>query len=120
MVVGMALRRALAPAAVVALATMTYGALTGIQVEAAPAVARCPAFPADNVWNTDISSLPVHPSSVAWLSNMGGASRLLHPDFGPSGGVPYGIPFNVVDSSHPKINLTFTYSAESDHVPYPF
>jgi hypothetical protein len=120
MVVGMALRQAFVPAAVVALGAMAYGALAGIQVEAAPGVAGCPVFPANNVWNTDISSLPVHPSSAAWLANMGGASRLLHPDFGPSGGVPYGIPFNVVDSSHPKINLTFTYSAESDHVPYPF
>lgn len=94
--------------------------LAGVQVDAAPGVGSCPAFPANNVWNTDISSLPVHPSSAAWLGNMGGASRLLHPDFGPSGGVPYGIPFNVVDSSHPKINLAFDYSDQSDYVPYPF
>jgi hypothetical protein len=98
-----------------------FALLTSVQVEAAPAVGPCPAFPAGNVWNTDISSLPVHPSSAAWLGNMGGASRLLHPDFGPSGGsVPYGIPFNIVDASHPKINLTFQSSDESDRVPYPF
>jgi len=120
MLVRMAHRRAFAPAAIVALVSMTYGLVAGIQVDASPGIGSCPAFPANNVWNTDISSLPVHPSSAAWLGNMGGASRLLHPDFGPSGGVPYGIPFNVVDSSHPKIKLAFDYSDESDHVPYPF
>ena len=110
MVVGSAHRRVLAPAVAIALVAMAYGVLAGVQVDAAPGVGSCPAFPANNVWNTDISSLPVHPSSAAWLGNMGGASRLLHPDFGPSGGVPYGIPFNVVDSSHTKINLAFDYS----------
>jgi hypothetical protein len=89
-------------------------------VEAAPSIGGCSVFPANNVWNTDISSLPVHPSSATWIGSMGGSSRLLHPDFGPSGGFPYGIPFDVVDSSHPKINLAFDYSSESDHVGYPF
>jgi hypothetical protein len=50
----------------------------------------CPGFPADNVWNTDISALPVHARSAAWLKSTGANSgRLLHPDFGPP---PYGIP----------------------------
>src|ERR1700682_4945785 len=89
-------------------------------VDAAPNIGGCPVFPADNVWNTDVSTLPVHPSSHTWIGSMGGPSRLLHPDFGPSGAFPYGIPFNVVDSSHPKINLNFDYSSESDHVGYPF
>jgi hypothetical protein len=95
-------------------------AISTATVDAAPGIGGCPAFPANNVWNTDISNLPVHSSSAAWIGNMGGPSRLLHPDFGPSGGVPYGIPFNVVDSSHPKINIAFDYSSESDHVGYPF
>ena len=110
-------RRRLALAACAVLAVLVVPVSVA---QAAPSIGGCPVFPANNVWNTDISSLPVHPSSAAWLGNMGGASRLLHPDFGPSGGVPYGIPFNVVDSSHPKINLAFDYSDESDHVPYPF
>jgi hypothetical protein len=95
-------------------------AISTATVDAAPGIGGCSVFPANNVWNTDISNLPVHSSSAAWIGNMGGASRLLHPDFGPSGGVPYGIPFNVVDSSHPKINIAFDYSSESDHVSYPF
>jgi hypothetical protein len=110
----------LAPAAALALAALTCGVAASVRVAAAPGVGSCPAFPANNVWNTDISSLPVHPSSATWLGNMGGASRLLHPDFGPSGGFPYGIPFNIVDASHPKINITFQYPDESDKVSYPF
>jgi len=40
--------------------------------------------------------------------------------FRPLGGYPYGIPFNLVDSSHPRSTFSFQYSDESDHVPYPF
>src|SRR6202171_4311212 len=89
-------------------------------VDAAPNIGGCPVFPADNVWNTDVSTLPVHASSATWLGSMGGPSVHLHPDFGPSGAFPYGIPLNVVDGTHPKINLAFDYSSESDHVGYPF
>jgi len=52
-------------------------------------------FPASNVWNTDISRLPVDKHSAAWLRSMNSGSTYLHPDFGPSGGYPYGIPYNV-------------------------
>jgi hypothetical protein len=49
-------------------------------------------------------------------------TRRLHPDFGPSYGeqpVPYGIPFTVVDGSHPKVQVAFDYADESDRVGYP-
>ena len=94
--------------------------LSAAPADASPGIGACPVFPSSNVWNTDIPSLPVHPRSAAWVASMGGASRLLHPDFGPSGGFPYGIPFNVVDGAHPRVNLTFEYSPESDHAAYPF
>jgi len=45
-----------------------------------------PMFPADNVWNTDISKLPVNPRSAAWLKSMNSARTFLHPDFGPNQG----------------------------------
>jgi hypothetical protein len=88
----------------------------------------CPIFPANNVWHADISRLPVHPSSGDWISSMGGRDERLHPDFGPSFGeipVPYGIPFDVVDGDHPKVQVTFDgpdggYPEESDPGPYPF
>ena len=61
----------------------------------AATLGNCPVFPASNVWNTDISRLPVDKHSAAWLRSMNSGSTYLHPDFGPSGGYPYGIPYNV-------------------------
>ena len=100
---------------------MAVTALVPLQALAAPSVAGCPVFPADNVWNTDISSLPVSSQSGSWLSHMGGSGRLLNPDFGSSGdpSAPYGIPYTVVDSTHPRVPVSFQYASESDRVPYP-
>ena len=85
----------------------------------------CHVFPADNVWNTDISRLPVNSHSAAWLSSAQASTHNLHPDFG---GPPYGIPFNVVHTSHATAKFTFLYWDESDPVvatpqpqgPYPY
>jgi hypothetical protein len=80
---------------------------------------NCPAFPADDVWNTPVTGLPVDPNSARWLASMDSSSTLLHPDYGPSGGQPYGIPWQVVSPSQPLIHIAFTYSSESDPGPYP-
>jgi hypothetical protein len=86
-----------------------------------PGAPGCPLFPADNVWNTDISALPVAPQSAAWLASMDAAGTDLHPDFGPDqGGYPYGIPVTVVSAGHPLAAVSFTYADESDRGPYPF
>ena len=86
-----------------------------------PGASGCRVFPADNVWHADVSRLPVHARSAAWLASMGGSSRRLHPDFGPSGeSMPYGIPYIVVPSSHQKVSIDFEYADESDAGPYPF
>ena len=85
-----------------------------------PGAPACAVFPSNNVWHADISKLPVNKHSSAWLSSMNAGSTHLHPDFGPSGGFPYGIPYDVVPSSHPKVFLTFDYADESDKGPYPF
>ncbi len=85
----------------------------------------CAVFPADNVWNADISRLPVNAHSAAWLASTGAGTTLLHPDFGAK---PYGIPFNVVHSSHATTNFDFLYWDESDPAvatkqpqgPYPY
>jgi hypothetical protein len=80
----------------------------------------CSVFPADNIWHADVSRLPVDPRSAEWVAHMQGATRKLHPDFGPSGGaVPYGIPYTVVAGSHPKVTVAFDYADESDAVGYP-
>src|SRR5207245_3949856 len=86
--------------------------LTPVAAHAAPVPGTaCQVFPADNIWNTDISALPVNIHSAAWLASTGAATgRLLHPDFG---GPPYGIPFNVVDNNHATTNFKFQYAGAS-------
>ena len=97
-------------------------AATPVRAAAPPAgLGECPIFPADSFWHADVRSLPVHPQSATWLANMGGPTRRLHPDFGDSGEAqPYGIPYAIVDSSHPKVTVDFDYADESDLSPYPF
>ena len=77
----------------------------------------CEVFPADNVWNMDVSGLPVHARSRAWKRSAHAGSTLLHPDFGDD---PYGLPFAVPDSSTPTTSVHFAYADESDPGPYPF
>ncbi len=76
-----------------------------------------PVFPADNWWNTDISTAPVDASSSSYITFIG-ATRGLHPDFGgqESAGSTaiYGMPYAVVSGSQPKQTVTFQYASESD------
>jgi hypothetical protein len=112
-------------AAAAIVAGVAVGSATRVSA-ASPPGSTCPVLPADNVWNTDVSTLPVNSHSAAWLSSTGaGAGRLLHPDFG---GPPYGIPFNVVTSAHATADFNFQYWDESDPAvatqqaqgPYPY
>lgn len=87
-----------------------------------PGAPACPMLPADNILNTDISTMPLHPQSEAWKSNMNASTTDLRPDFGPSFGeisIPYGMPYEIVDSSRAKIPIDFYYASESDPGPYP-
>ena len=81
----------------------------------------CRVFPADNVWNTRVNRLPVHPKSAQWLAAMHSSSTNLHPDYGPAGGgnPPYGIPWQIVSPSEPLSSVEFQYTSESDPGPYP-
>ena len=64
-------------------------------------------FPPDNPWNQDISAAPVDPNSAALIAAIG-LDRGLHPDFGTVyDGAPNGIPYTVVDSSQPKVAVSF-------------
>src|SRR5262245_51179135 len=84
-----------------------------------------PLFPSDNWWNLDISGAPVDPSSAAFITFINnGSTRRLHPDFGgeefPGSVGIYGIPYVVVDGTHPKVTVDFVaYGDESDQVGYP-
>jgi hypothetical protein len=82
----------------------------------------CPAFPADNVWNTPITGLPVDARSGTWMAHMGAASTLLHPDYGPAGrgAAPYGMPWQITSRRPKFVSIHFDYASESDHGPYPF
>jgi len=82
---------------------------------------NCPAFPADNVWNTPITTLPVDANSATWLASMSSATTYLHPDYGPSGNprAPYGIPWVVVRKNTVFTHVTFQYASESNRRTYP-
>jgi PKD repeat protein len=91
--------------------------LPGVQ---ASAVSGIQIFPQDHVWNVPVDNLPVDSRSADYISTIG-RTAYLHPDFG-SGlyeGRPVGIPYNIVDASVPKQNVTFDYDDESDPGPYP-
>jgi hypothetical protein len=85
-----------------------------------PTLGGCSIFPADNVWNADISSLPVDARSAGYIASIGGAGHL-HPDFGAGlyNGGPIGIPYVVAPSSQPGVPVSFDYADESDAGPYP-
>ena len=76
-------------------------------------------FPADNPWNTDISSAAVDPDSATLLAGIGLGTGL-HPDFGTVwAGAPNGIPYVLVSAAQPKVPISFDYADESDPGPYP-
>lgn len=86
---------------------------------AAPTLAGCPVFPADNSFNKRVDRLPVAASSVKIIARIG-LSDPVHPDFGTvSDGAPNGIPYAVVDARVRKVPVSFTYASESDRGPYP-
>jgi hypothetical protein len=87
---------------------------------AGAALGGCPAFPADNVWNADVSHLPVSARSGAYVASIG-ASATLHPDFGAGSwqGTKMGFSVAYVKSGQPAVKVGFDYASESDRVGYP-
>jgi len=78
-------------------------------------------FPADSLWNTDISSAPVDPNSTA-IINFIGSGVGMHPDFGAGQyqGSTLGIPYLIVGAQQPPVTINFTaYGSESDPGPMP-
>src|SRR5262245_25894934 len=73
----------------------------------------CAMFPANNVWNTPIDTLPVAANSSTLVSTIG-TGKYVHPDFSSTGGVP----FNIVSGSQARVPVIFS-SPESDPGPYP-
>lgn len=83
-------------------------------------IGGCPMFPANNIWNYDISHLPVAANSGNYVASIG-LSGHLHPDFGAGlyNGAPMGFPYVVVPGSQPSVPVSFDYASESDPGPYP-
>ena len=85
---------------------------------------RCSIFPADNIWNTRIDTMPVHPDSGAYINTIG-ADKTLHADFGsgvwpPGSNSPIGIPFVEVGPEQAEVAINYTaYGSESDPGPFP-
>ncbi|HLX36062.1 MAG TPA: hypothetical protein VKR30_12575 [Candidatus Limnocylindrales bacterium] len=94
---------------------------TASPMPSATAGGACSLFPSTNVWNRDISNLPVRSDSAALIAAIG-SSAPLHPDFSSlawNNGLGYGIPYNVTNASTPTYSVTFQYASESDAGPYP-
>jgi hypothetical protein len=98
----------------------TAFALPFVDPPTAPTLATCTVFPENNIWNARVDSLPVHPSSDAYIASIGPTTGL-HPDFGSGtwDGGPIGIPYTVVPGTQAPVPVDFGYADESDPGPYP-
>jgi hypothetical protein len=91
---------------------------------ATPTLGGCSVYPADNVWNVPVDTLPRDARSDEYVNQMGATSRA-HADFGSGiypdpGGGPIGIPFMVVPATQPLASIHYTaYGDESDPGPFP-
>ncbi|MBZ5582640.1 MAG: malectin [Acidobacteriia bacterium] len=86
----------------------------------APTVGNCAVFPANDIWNMPVDTLPVSPNSANYISRSGPGVGL-HPDFGSGSyqGVPLGIPWITVPGTQPMIPVYFNmYGSQSDPGPY--
>jgi hypothetical protein len=93
------------------LATALVGPLPAVAQP--PPGTTCSLFPADSVFNADISALPVGSQSPTWMSNMTQNANL-HPDLGTFAQW-YGIPLNVAPPPTTSVTPTFALDSESDH-----
>src|SRR3954467_3681887 len=108
--------RAPAPTATTSTTAAVGGSATGDQNGS---LGSCPVFPADNAWNTDIATAPVHANSANYIDNiLANGGDFLHADFG--GGGEYGIPYVTVSGNQPLVPTNFfDWADESDPGPYP-
>jgi len=94
---------------------MALAAPSSVTIPGAP---NCYVFPADNVWNMRVDTLPVASDSATMIATIG-SGAYLHPDFSSISGGNYGIPYNVVGNATTKKKVKFQYAAQSDKGPYP-
>jgi hypothetical protein len=100
---------------------LVVGLSRAASATAPPEIAGCTVFPANNIWNTPVDTLPIDPNSDAYIATIG-ATDHVHADFGSGlwNGGPIGIPYITVPASQPEVPVVFTaYGDESDPGPYP-
>jgi len=76
----------------------------------------CPAFPADNVWNTPIETLGKDKRSGDYVDSIG-PLHPVHPDFGSN--LDTGIPYSFIQPGTKRVKVTFDYRDDSDLSNYP-
>ena len=103
-----------AAAAVLAFAAAAPTGKNPVQLGPGASLVGKRPFPPDNPWNTDVSRAAVDPNSDKLIASIG-PDVTLHPDFGPT----YGIPYIVVPATQPRVPVKFEYADESDPGPYP-
>lgn len=113
------MRRGRALGALAAVAALGAFATPPANGSSVPGASGCPMFPADSWWHSDISGLPVHAQSAAYVASMGAGGHV-HADFGAGiwDGGPIGIPYVVVGGDQPAVSVSFEYADESDPGPY--
>lgn len=94
-----------------------------VKAQTPPPDIPCAMFPANNIWNTRVDTLPVDPNSAAYIGAIG-VTETLFPDFGsgewpPGSGQFIGIPYTVVPSTQPLVNI-FYYDSPDESEPGPF
>ena len=104
-------------------AAVLAGSAFGLATRSAgpPTLAGCPVFPASNVWNQPVNTLPVAADSAQLIASIG-LTASVHADFGSGlyDGQSIGIPYIVVNGkTTPKSRVKFDYADESDKGPYP-
>jgi len=78
---------------------------------------RCPIFPPDNIWNTDISTLPVHAKSATWVATIG-ATKTLWVGFAPN---TFGMKYALTNPATPKLPISIVGQDPQDSdVPGPY
>jgi len=94
----------------VRLALITAVLSAALSAQTAPTLGGCPAFPANNVFNTRIDALPVHPHSADYITSISATGHLRWDT---------SIPYNTVPGTQPLVPLNINYADESDPGPYP-
>jgi len=81
---------------------------------------NCKVFPQNNIWNTQLDTMPIHKKSQDYINTIG-VNLSLRSDFGSGlwNDTPIGIPYVLVSGSEKKQIVTFEYADESDKTGYP-